>query len=46
MMKLFVNIVLVLAATAAAAFDSEAWLLKRGDMTRDAMRLKDLYSEY
>ena len=45
-MKLFVNIALVLAATAAAAFDSEAWLLKRGDMTRDAMRLKDLYSEY
>lgn len=44
-MKSFVNIFFALAALSVSAFDSEAWLSKRGEMTRTAMALKKRYAE-
>ena len=44
-MKWSVNIVLTLAVSTAAAFDSDAWLRKREDMAREANRLKALYAD-
>lgn len=44
-MRSFVNIAVAFAAMTATAFDSEAWLLKREGVTRDAMRLKALYAD-
>ena len=44
-MRSFVNIAIVFAAMTAAAFDSEAWLLKRGRMSAAARKLKALYKD-
>ena len=44
-MRSFVNIAIVFAALTAAAFDSDAWLFKRRQLTADAMKLKAHYEE-
>ena len=44
-MKRFVNIIIAIAASSASAFDSEAWLLKRGEISRAAAALKRSYAE-
>jgi lipopolysaccharide transport protein LptA len=44
-MRSFVNIAAVFVALGASAFDSEAWLFKRRQMTDDAMKLKSLYED-
>ena len=44
-MKWFVNIAVASVAFSAPAFDSEAWLLKRGEVFRAASSLKARYAE-
>jgi len=43
-MRIFVSILLVFAALGVAAFDSADWLCKREIMTREAERLRGVYS--
>lgn len=44
-MKKFVSIFAVIFASAALAFDSEAWLARRAQFDREAERLKSRYAD-